>query len=699
MFVKEIVMILFSIPPRSARSLLLAGSMLCLSGMAYAAPIATTRLTGDLSSAVRHATDTGALSEGAALPHIRLELKRPAALQAALDQLVHDQRVKGSAQYHQWLKPAALRAYGPAQADIDRVTAWLGSRGLTVNAVSPSGMEIDFGGPAGSVARAFQTSLHTMTLNGERHIANVTAPAIPASLASVVTGVTLHNFFPKPALRKITPQFTSTGQYGTYYAVTPPDFDTIYNVGPLSSGANEFGQAITGAGVTIAVVEQTMIQPSDWNTFRSSFGLSGYAGTFTQTHPGGCTNPHFTGDEVEAAIDAEWASAPAPDADILEASCATEAPLDFGVEQALQNLVEDGTTATIFSISYEGPELSSGFSFEQGWTNLVEEGDAEGIAIFVAAGDSGSSFDRGKIDADGLGVNGLSDSAYVASVGGTDFLDTSEGVDADYWYAKNTATGFSAKSYIPEEPWNNSCASSILAKFVGYANIFQSCNDNPYNGQAGVGGSGGQSVYYVKPDWQLTTVPGMPNDGVRDQPDVSLFAANGIWRHFYLICMSDASEGGSPCHYNDQNDLFGNAYGGTSVAAPAMAGIAALIQQGAAAFGETGGLGNTAPIMYAIAQAQFTSSMGSKPCDASLGNAISKICAFNIVTAGNNAEPCYVGTTDCTAPASSTNGVGVLTNKSVSSGAAYHGFLGYSLATGLGTVNVTNFVYNYLDTE
>jgi subtilase family serine protease len=705
-------MIISKCASRTGRSVLLAGSVLGLTQLgltaaAYAAPVVTgaiddnltTTLAGDLSASVRHATDAGPLSEAALLPHIRLELKRPAALQAALDQVVHDQRVKGSAHYRQWLKPASLRAYGPDQADIDKVTSWLSSHGLTVNSVSPSGMEVDFGGNAGSVARAFQTSLHNMTLNGENHVANVTAPVIPTALTSVVTGVTLHNFFPKPQLTKVTPQFTSTGPYGTFYGVAPADFDTIYNVNPLLTGANQFRTPITGAGVTIAVVEQTMIQPSDWNTFRSSFGLSGYAGTFTQIHPGGCTNPHFTGDEVEAAIDAEWASAPAPDANIIEASCATEAPLNFGVEQALQNLVEDGTTATIFSISYGGPELAQGFSFEQGWTNLVEEGAAEGIAIFVSTGDSGSSFDRDAIDVDGVGVNGLSDSAYVVAVGGTDFLDTSEGLDAQYWHAKNTKTGYSAKSYIPEEPWNNSCASSIIAKFTGYSDIYQSCNENPTAGQPGVGGTGGQSVYYAKPDWQLTNIPGMPNDGSRDQPDVSLFAANGIWGHFYLICMSDPNEGGSPCHYNVQGDLLGNAYGGTSVSAPAMAGIAALIQQGGTFYGATGGLGNPAPILYTIAQAQFANPLALKPCDSSLGNAISKVCAFNIVTAGNNAEPCYAGTPNCTVPASSTNGIGVLTNKAAGPGPAYHADLGYSLATGLGTVNATNLLYNYIDTE
>jgi pseudomonalisin len=692
---------------RGLTVLYLAGTALTgfgLLGMsAKAAPLitgtatdsSTVVLPGDLSHAVRVAKDEGIVAAATALPHIRLELKRPAALQAALDRLVHDQQTKGSARYHHWLKPADLRGYGPDQADIDRVTTWLQGRGLTVNSVSRSGMEVDFGGSGASVARAFHTSLHNIVLKGESHIANVTAPLIPAELAAVVTGVTLHNVFPVPAMQRITPNFTTTGAAGTYYAVAPADFATIYNVNPLRGSANEFGQPLTGAGVTLAVVEQTDILPFDWNRFRSKFGLSGYPGTLTLTHPGSCTNPKFTPDEFEAALDAEWSSAVAPSAAIIEASCASVAPLYFGVETALQNLVEGGTSATIFSISYEGNELFAGYGFTAGWNNLLEEGAAEGIAIFVAAGDNGVSADRNEVDGDGLFVNGLADSAYNVSVGGTDFLDGSQGTFAQYWRTKNSPTGGSAISYVPEIPWDNSCASSIFFKFEGFSSGSQFCNVNPDAGQPGVGGSGSQSIVDVKPDWQLTSIPGVPNDGVRDQPDVSLFAANGLWEHFYLACMSDASEGGSPCDYNNQSDLLGNAAGGTSFGSPAFAGIAALIQQALSLdFGQTIALGNPAPIFYKIAAGQYATPLGVAPCDATLGNQISTACTFYNVTAGNNSEPCIGGTPNCSTLKGAALGVGILKSPTIA-GPAYHAGTGYNLATGLGSVNVTNLLYGY----
>jgi subtilase family serine protease len=650
-------------------------------------------LSRDLPGALARARDAGAVDDATALPHIRMTLKRPAALQTALDTLVHDQQVRGSAEFHHWLTPADLRAYGPAQADIDKVTSWLTIHGLTVNAVSPSGMVIDFAGRAGDVAAAFQTSLHSVTLGTEAHMANITAPKVPAAFSPVITGVTLANFFPKPMMHRATPALTSTGQSGTFYAVSPADFATIYNVTPLRGTNNFYGAPITGKGVTLAMVEQTKIKAADWDTFRSAFGLSGYTGTLTQTHPGDCTPPGITGDVGEAALDVEWSGAVAPDADIIEASCAGTGPYEFGVLTALLNLVERGTKATIFSISYGGDEVADGYAFEAAWVNLLEEGAAEGISIFVSSGDSGSAPGETAIDALGLSVNGLADSAYNVAVGGTDFYDTALGQTAKYWHNANKPGGQSVLSYVPEIPWNNACSSSIIWKYVGAPSGIALCNDTSFsNDQNGVGGSGGQSVYYTKPDWQLLTIPGMPNDGVRDQPDVSLFAANGIWNHFYIFCMSIADEGGAKCDYKNQNDLLYNAAGGTSFSSPAFAGVTALIAQ---TFGTGARLGNPAPEFYAIANSQYNTALGLRGCNATLGNKSSSACVFHDITAGDNSEPCAAGSPSCKTTSASTAGIGVLAATVGKAVYAYPATPGYSLATGLGTVNVTNLLYSY----
>src|SRR5208282_295244 len=105
------------------------------------------------------------------------------------------------------------------------------------------------------------------------------------------------------------------------------DLATIYNMNPLFNGG------VSGQGQTVVVIEDTNVYlTTDWTTFRSTFGLSSFtSGSFTQIHPApptgtnNCSNPGINGDDVEAILDAEYASAAAPSAAIELASCSNAA--------------------------------------------------------------------------------------------------------------------------------------------------------------------------------------------------------------------------------------------------------------------------------------------------------------------------------------------------------------------------------------
>ncbi len=667
-------------------------------------------LTQSVPPAIAFSADAGRITADHQFDNVQLLLKRPMARQAALDALVAAQVQRGSAQYRQWLTPAQLKNdYGPSDADIGATITWLRSHGLTVNRVSPTGMSIDFSGSASAIEAAFHTALHVYTQAGEVHFGPSGAPAVPAALLPVVRGVTLSNFFPRAQaqpmrslgaaaktakITRVGHSFTATVGTTTYYAVTPTDFATIYHEKQAFTGSPVLGRSITGTGVTLAVVEQTDINPADWNTFRSTFGLTGYGGSLSITHPHGCTDPGFTvPDETEAAIDAEWSSAAAPGARIVEAACAGT-PTTFGVETTLQNLVEYGTNEVALSISYGGCEQSNGFTFLQGWENLIEEGAAEGLSIFVSSGDSAAAgCDGGAGPAvSGLAINGLASNPYDTAIGGTDFQDTALGENKRYWSSSNDSTGGSALSYVPEIPWDNSCSNKINYTAVGSAGPILNCNTPvpAASYQNTVGGSGGQSLIYAKPAYQLLSLPGMPNDGVRDIPDVSIFGANGFWNHFYLECQSNPATGGVPCDYTNGNDFFGSAYGGTSFGAPDFAGITALISE----YNGGARVGNLAPGLYQIAALQFGDPVTAKTCNASNGNAVSPICVFNDVTKGDNTTACVAGTPNCAVNGNAKLGIGVL-SLSTPYDPAFLSTTGYDLATGLGTVNVTNLIVNY----
>jgi subtilase family serine protease len=664
---------------------------------------------GNVRPEARPEHDRGRVADALPMQHMLLLLKRSSEREAALQQFIEGLQTKGSPNFHRWLTAQEFGArYGAAPSDLDAVTAWLRSQGFQVNVVYPSGMVIDFSGTAGRIRRAFQTEVHYLAVKNELHIANMSEPRIPAALAALVSGVvSLHDFRPRPMhrLRKPRPEFTIGGLFGDTYAVVPADLATIYNLNPL------FSAGISGQGQTITLIEDTDVYTAnDWTTFRSVLGLSSYSGaSFSSVHPApssgtnNCNPPGvFAPNDAEAILDAEWASAAAPSAAIQMAACA-DTSATFGGLIAFQNLINSNAPPSIVSISYGQCETVNGETANAAYNAAYQQAVAEGMSVFVAAGDSGAAgCDNGAAEATrGIGVNAFASTPYNVAVGGTDFSDTFAGTNLSYWNSTNTPTFGSAASYIPEIPWNDSCAGELVSAYFGYSPTYgptSLCND-PFLGSlllTTVAGGGGPSqcatgtpstagvvsgscAGWAKPSWQA--VLGNPNDGVRDTPDVSLFAADGLWSHYYVFCWSDIAGGGASC---GSDPAAWSGAGGTSFGSPIMAGIQALINQKAG-----GPQGNPAPIYYQLAAAEYGAS-GSASCNASNGAGVAANCIFYDVTQGDI-------DVDCLGPNCYLGGgaVGVLSTSNDSFAPAYGTSLGWDFATGIGTVNAANLVNNW----
>jgi pro-kumamolisin-like protein len=668
-------------------------------------------LPGNVRPEARPEYDRGRVPDSLPLEHMLLQLKRSPEQEVALQQFIDELHTQSSPNFHRWLTAQEFgEKYGVAPSDLDAVTAWLESHGFQVNVVYPSGMLIDFSGTAGQVRSAFQTEIHDIEFKGERHIANMSDPRVPAALAPVISGVaSLHDFRPHALhrMRRVKPEFTFTDFLGgTNYAVVPADLATIYNLNPL------FASGISGQGQTIVLIEDTDVySAADWSMFRSTFGLSRYtSASFTQVHPpapaptNNCGAPGIIApNDAEAILDAEWASAAAPSAAIEMAACA-DTSTTFGGLIALQNLINESTSPpSIMSISYGQCETVNGAAANATYNSAYQQAVAEGVSIFVAAGDSGAAgCDNSATEAThGIGVNAFASTPYNVAVGGTDFSDTFAGTNDTYWSLGNTATFGSALSYIPEIPWNDSCAGGLLSAYLGYFPTYgpsSLCND-PFFGlffTTTVAGGGGPSqcatgtpsisgvvsgscAGWPKPSWQ--SVLGSPSDGVRDTPDVSLFAADGLWSHFYIFCWSDTAHGGAACG-SDPSTWSGA--GGTSFSSPILAGIQALINQKAG-----GPQGNPAPIYYQLAAAEYGSN-GSTVCNSSNGTGVSPNCTFYDVTFGDM-------DVDCVGPNCYLGGgsVGVLSTSDAAFAPAYGTTTGWDFATGIGTINAANLVNNW----
>jgi trimeric autotransporter adhesin len=668
-------------------------------------------LSGTVHPLANKANDRGAAPDGMQLERMHMVLKRNSGQESALKQLVSDMHTPGTASYHKWLTPEQFgQQFGPSDQDISTVETWLQSKGFSVTSVNPGKQTLEFSGNAAQFRTAFHAQIHKYLVNGETHYANSTDPQIPAALAPVVGGfVSLNNFRPKrnsrvlgtatydPKSKKATPQWTYGTSAGVNFPLAPADYALQYDIQPL------YNAGINGAGQAIAIVNDSNINIALVNQFRTLFNLPANPPQIIidGNDPGidGTNNPDGpNGDSGEAYLDVEWSGAVAPAATVdlvIGADTALASGLILAAEHAVY-----ANVAPIISMSFGlGCEVELG-SNNQFVNSLWEQAAAQGITVMVSTGDAaaaGCDNDNTQFYAvNGTGVSGLASTPYNVAVGGTDFYYSSfnqgsTAVDnqlATYW--NTTPTQSPAVSImnapIPEQPWNDSQyglnASSIftesgseqtsIAGGAGGASSAAICSAgfDPFNG-ACIGTPSG----YPKPAWQT----GFGTDTVRDLPDVSLYAADGLNFSYYPICFADGDC--QPATGSNLVQITG--VGGTSASSPSFAGIMALVNQ------KYGRQGQADFVLYPLSK-QFPT-------------------AFHDVQNGNNSVPCNINTTSAGVPASpncisvsnpltvTDPTFGTATEGQTGTGTTpdYNAGVGYDLASGLGTIDANQLVTNW----
>ncbi|MGH9401387.1 MAG: protease pro-enzyme activation domain-containing protein [Terriglobia bacterium] len=147
-------------------------------------------LRGNIPPLARAEDDRGAAPDGLPLNRMLLVLKRPPEQEAALRELLVEQQVKSSPNYHRWLTPAQFgNQFGPADTDIQAVSDWLNSQGFEIDHVAAGQSVIEFSGAAALVREAFHTGIHQFVVNGSAYWSNADNPQIPAALAPAVAGI------------------------------------------------------------------------------------------------------------------------------------------------------------------------------------------------------------------------------------------------------------------------------------------------------------------------------------------------------------------------------------------------------------------------------------------------------------------------------------------------------------------------------
>jgi hypothetical protein len=618
-------------------------------------------LAGSLHPMAKAEFDQGLADNSKVIQGMSINFKRSAAQEASLTALLKAQQDPGSPFYHKWLTQSEFgQQFGMSSADLDKVTGWLQQEGFTVTSVAASRNSINFSGNIANVEKAFQAKIHNFSVNGETHFANAAQISIPSSFAGTVSSVRgLNDFRLKPRVQFMrsreaasNPHFTS-GLSGQHY-VAPGDFAVIYDVNPLYQAGN------TGKGVTIAVIGQTDIVPADITDFRGAAGLTANDPTVVtvpNTTPLSVAAGSASNDLSETDLDLEWSGGVATGASIV---LVNSGDIFTSLSYAIQNPI-NGITIPIISQSYGACEAAISTGDQKTIEGWLTQANSQGQTVVLASGDSGAADcdDSGVTSAtQGLAVDYPGSSVYVTAAGGSEFTgdgtaQTPQTGAGTYWSANGSGSVSddlitSAKSYIPEMAWNDT--TFALTQPGGTLSA----------------GGGGVSALWSKPSWQ-TGVPGIPADGKRDVPDISLNSSPDHDPYLYCTQIQTTGSGtgfASSCQatsfrLNDGNNSDTNnltAAGGTSFAAPAFAGLLAIMEQ---KFATGGGLGNINPALYQLA-----------------ANSTTYASAFHDITTGNNQVPCTTGSTNC--PTGSNPVIG------------YKAGTGYDQATGLGSVDANN---------
>lgn len=604
-------------------------------------------LAGHVPAWASDDTFVAALADDEKLPPMTLVLARHADREQAFEKLLADQLDPASPEFHHWQDSSQIgERFGLDDDEIAALTGWLESQGLHVDWVAPAKNFIGFSGRAGDIGRAFQTELAYYDVGGERMYSIDTPPMLPSDLASLVQAVhglsevRAHPAHQARGMRSDRPDATFNG---THYT-TPSDFATIYNV-PSS---------LNGEGFTIGIVGRARVDPADLTYFNSTLNV--HIAPPTEVVPtayGGVdpgppiTSPPTgnvsTDDQGEATLDVTRSASIAGKAKILLVVNKSNQDGGTDIGGDMQYLAQSKPVpAQIVNISFITCEYEGGSGAVSYWDALFKQAAGEGISVFVSSGDAGAAecdafFATPPSNPDPISPNAICASSYATCVGGTEFNDSTK--TSEYWSNSNGAGFSSALRYIPEGGWNDPLV-----------------NGNPDEPVAESSG-GGVSKYMPTPSWQMG--PGVPSKRAgRYTPDIAFSAS---FHDGYFTCFAANGWG---CVPNSQGEFSFAVYAGTSAAAPDTAGIVALLDQKYA-----DKQGNLNPRLYPYAALEPGATAFH---DVTVSTSGVSGCKVSVPSMCNNSIPSATGLTG-----------------------GEEGYLvgpGYDEVTGLGSLNVANFI-------
>ncbi|GAA2793935.1 protease pro-enzyme activation domain-containing protein [Kitasatospora sp. CM 4170] len=300
---------------------------------------------------------------------------------AGLDRFLASVATPGTPEYGHYLTPQQFtERFGPTQAAVDQVKAYLAAQGLTVSGVSDNRQVVDARGSAEQIAKAFGTheSAYLDPQQQRTFFANDAAASVPADLAAVVQGISGLNNHTVRTTRNVKPSAAAAPDAvaAAPSGFGPTQYDGAYNLD--KSGAD-------GTGVTVALWEFDGYSANNLKTYDSQYGLTGPAVTTVSVDGANYDSKPGEG-QGEVELDSEIVRGVAPKATqlVYEAPNSDQGEIDMAAKIVADN------RASVISISWGSCEPDTTASSMTAVDNSFKQAAAQGISIFSASGDDGS---------------------------------------------------------------------------------------------------------------------------------------------------------------------------------------------------------------------------------------------------------------------------------------------------------------------
>lgn len=485
-----------------------------------------------------------------------------------LQQYINSTVTPGNINFREYMNVSEFKAkYAPNPSQIQLVTQYLNSFGIK-SQLYPDNLIITATGTVAQFNKAFSVELQSANLNGQNFHATKKQPRAPQNVAAnilCILGLSDYSSY-SSNIAKVPDNLKL--QSNTGISLDPKDLIDNYDVKPLyQNGAN-------GSGQTIGIVILAEFNPDDAYTFWSQEGINVNQDRIKITDVDGGSG--IDGAD-ETTLDVEQSGSLAPGANI---DVYVGPNTDPGFIDAFARAINDSISQQI-SVSWglsesvieyfastgeETPEYAEAFN------QLYMQAAAQGISMFAAAGDAGAYDTTRSLGTYELAVDNPADSPYITAAGGTTL------------------------------PWQGTFRSGATARVEkerawGWDYLYPVFDSYHLNNPEGylayyfVGGGGGFSKEFATPDYQKG-VSGVNSFTAVEQWDTSkskqvgpllldakrlskpqIVTGTGTGRNLPDISMDADPYTG----YNIYFDGEMSSIGGTSIVAPQLAGITALI--------------------------------------------------------------------------------------------------------------------------